>query len=63
MQEYDQIIAVKNDEITELRALDTDAIRYRSTTETLNISTTIEGTTHSVGQAPKVSRRGKAPLS
>ena len=61
VQEYDQIIAAKDDEIAELRALDTGAVRDPPTTDTLNISTTTEGTTHSVGQAAKESRRGKAP--
>ena len=61
VQEYDQIIAAKDDEITELRALDTGAVRDPPTTDTLNISTTTEGTTRSVGQAAKESRRGKAP--
>ena len=61
VQEYDQIIATKDDEITELRALDPTTARDPPNTDTLDVSTTTEGTTHSVGQAAKESRRGKAP--
>ena len=37
MQEYDQIIAVKDDEITELCTLDTSATRDPPNTDTLDI--------------------------
>ena len=61
VQEYNQIIAAKDDEITELCTLDPSTARDPPNTDTLDVSTTTEGTTHSVGQAAKESRRRKPP--
>ena len=44
MQEYDQIIAAKDDEITELHALDMGILRDSLNTDTLDVSTTSERT-------------------
>lgn len=41
-------------------ALDIGTARDLSNTDTLDVSTTTEGTTHSMGQAAKKSRRGKS---